>query len=65
MIQASVAISSWGAIFVLPVTGPEEGRLTPEPYDTQNVSLENGVVKLFVQTELHEGYNVPLQFWSV
>ena len=64
MKQASGAISSWGAIFVLPVKGPEEARLTPEPSDTQNVSLENGVVKLFVQTELHEGYNVPLQIWS-
>ena len=64
MKRVSRAISSWGAIFVLPVKGPEQVRLTPEPSDTLNVSLEYGVVKLFVQTELHEGYYVPLQIWS-
>jgi hypothetical protein len=48
MEQASTAISSWGAILFLPVRGAEEKRLTPEPCDAQNVSLENGVVKLFL-----------------
>jgi hypothetical protein len=48
MEHASGAISPWGAICVLPVKGPEEACVTPEPSDTQNVSLENGVVKLFL-----------------
>jgi hypothetical protein len=62
MQKAFRAISSRGAIFFLPVKGPEEAHLTPEPCDAQNVSLEKGVVKRFLQVELHEGYYVPLQF---
>jgi len=64
MKQASGAITTWGAICVLPVKDPEEARFPPEPFDTQNVSLENGVVKLFVHAELHEGYYVHLQIRS-
>jgi len=60
MEQTSNSISSWGAILFLPLKGPEEARPTPEPSDAQNVSLENSVVKLFLQMELHEGYYVPL-----
>ena len=48
MLQVSGAIRSWGVIRVLPVKGPEEARLIPEPCDKQNVSLEHGAVKLFL-----------------
>ena len=51
MKQASDAISPWGVIRVLPVKGPNEAQLIPEPCDTQNVSLENVAVKLFVEAE--------------
>jgi hypothetical protein len=50
MKQASEAISSWGAIGVLPFNGPKEVGLILGPYDAPNVSLEYGVVKLFVET---------------
>jgi hypothetical protein len=51
MKQASGAIRPWGVIRVLPVKGPEEAPLIPEPCDKQNVSLENVAVKLFVEAE--------------
>jgi hypothetical protein len=60
MEQTSNPISSWGAIFFLPLKGPEEEPPTSEPSDAPNVSLEDSVVKLFLQMELHEGYYVPL-----
>ena len=65
MQQAWRAISPWGAMLFLPVKGPRKACFTLEPCDAQNVSLENGAVKLFVQTELGEGYNVPLPIWSM
>jgi hypothetical protein len=69
MEEASREINPWGAILFLPVRGSEEAGVTPEPCDAQNVTLENGIVKLILPIELLEGYNVPPrpppQIWRV